>query len=61
MRGALCGGLRRNETMLLGDAGAGADEGGGAIRSVDGRGLLLGTGCVTPCTRPLATCWPHGE
>ena len=52
VRGALCGGLRRNETMVLGDAGAVRSEAEEAIRSVGGRGLLLGTGCVTPVHAP---------
>lgn len=52
VRGALCGGLRRNETMVLGDAGTVQSEAEEAMRSVGGRGLLLGTGCVTPVHAP---------
>ncbi|MCJ7511451.1 MAG: hypothetical protein MUO23_00610 [Anaerolineales bacterium] len=54
VRGAVCGGLRRNETMVLGDPAGVRLEAEGAIRSVSGKGLLLGTGCVTPVHAPRA-------
>jgi uroporphyrinogen decarboxylase len=53
-RGALCGGLRRYETLVLGvpeDVLAEARE---AARSVEGRGLILGAGCVVPVLAPRA-------
>jgi uroporphyrinogen decarboxylase len=54
VRGAVCGGLQRGATMVLGDPAAVGREAGEAIRSVGGRGLLLGTGCVTPVHAPRA-------
>ena len=53
-RGAVCGGLQREATMVLGDPEAVQAEAGAAMRSVAGRGLLLGTGCVTPVHAPRA-------
>ena len=50
--GALCGGLRRQETMLLGTPEDVKAEAQDAIRQTGGRGLILGTGCVMPTTVP---------
>lgn len=50
--GALCGGLRRQETMLLGDSGEIRAETEDAIQQTGGRGLILGTGCVIPTNVP---------
>jgi len=50
----LVGGLRRQETMLLGapqDVRAEADD---AIAQTGGRRFILGTGCVTPITSPTS-------
>jgi uroporphyrinogen decarboxylase len=52
--GAVCGGLRREDTLVLGDPDAVKAEAQGAIRSVDGRGMVLGSGCVVPITAPRA-------
>ncbi len=52
--GAVCGGLRRKDTLVLGDPDAVAAEAQDAIRSVDGRGMILGAGCVVPITAPRA-------
>ncbi len=52
--GAVCGGLRREETLVLGDPGAVRAEARQAIRSLGGRGLILGAGCVVPVTAPRA-------
>jgi uroporphyrinogen decarboxylase len=50
---AVCGGLRRWDTMVLGDADAVQEEAIDAIRSLDGgRGMVLGTGCVVPVIAP---------
>ncbi len=51
---AVCGGLRREETMVLGDPGAVRREAQDALRSVDGRGMVLGAGCVIPILAPRA-------
>jgi uroporphyrinogen decarboxylase len=51
--GAVCGGIRQEETLVLGDPGAVRDEVDDAIRQTDGRGLVVGTGCVTPIIAPV--------
>jgi uroporphyrinogen decarboxylase len=53
IQGAVCGGLRRWDTMVLGDADSVRKEAEDAIHSLDGgRGMVLGTGCVVPITAP---------
>jgi uroporphyrinogen decarboxylase len=52
LRAAVCGGLRREETMVLGEPGTVRAEAAEAIGQVGGRGLVLGTGCVTPIHAP---------
>lgn len=52
--GAVCGGLRREATLVLGDPDSVKAEAQDAIRSVDGRGMILGSGCVVPITAPRA-------
>jgi len=52
VRGAVCGGLRRWETLVLRDPEAVRAEAAEAIRAVDGRGLILGAGCVVPIVAP---------
>jgi uroporphyrinogen decarboxylase len=51
-RGALCGGWRRWETLVLGVPDDVLVEGREAARSVAGRGLILGAGCVVPVLAP---------
>jgi uroporphyrinogen decarboxylase len=51
---ALCGGLRRWETMVLGTPDAVRAEAAEALRATGGRGLVLGTGCVVPVLAPRA-------
>ena len=53
--GVLCGGLRRNETMVLGTPESVMLEAADAIQSTGGQRFILGTGCVTP------TIAPHGN
>ena len=53
-RVALCGGLRREETMVLGDPAAVARDSRAALKATDGRGFILGTGCVVPVVAPRA-------
>jgi uroporphyrinogen decarboxylase len=48
----LCGGLRRHETMVLGDPGLVLEEARAALRATRGRGFILGTGCVVPTVAP---------
>ena len=50
--GALCGGLRRQETMVLGTPEQVKDEAEDAFQQTGGRGLILGTGCVMPTIVP---------
>jgi uroporphyrinogen decarboxylase len=50
--GALCGGLRRQETMVLGSPEQVRAEARDAIQQTSGRGLILGTGCVMPTIVP---------
>jgi len=50
--GVLCGGLRREETMVLGTPASVAAEAQEAIEATGGRRFILGTGCVTPITAP---------
>lgn len=52
VRGAVCGGLSRERTMLLGTPEQVREEALDAIRSTDGRRFILGTGCVTMTTSP---------
>lgn len=54
LHGAVCGGLRQEESLVLGDPDLVGTEAGEALRSLDGRGMVLGAGCVTPITAPGA-------
>lgn len=53
-KGAVCGGWRQWETMVRGNPGSVRAEAKDAIEMLGGRGLILGTGCVTPITAPRA-------
>lgn len=50
--GAVCGGLRRHQTLVLSDPAGVAQEASGALRSMSGRGVVLGAGCVVPIHAP---------
>lgn len=50
--GAVCGGLRQWETMVLGSPDQVRAEAEDAIRQTDGKRFILGTGCVLPTTAP---------
>ena len=50
--GALCGGLRRRETMVLGSPEQIKAEAEDAFQQSGGQGLILGTGCVMPTIVP---------
>jgi len=52
--GVVCGGLRRWETMVLGDPTLVRSEAQEALQAVDRRRLILGTGCVLPIIAPHA-------
>ncbi len=53
-RVALCGGLSRERTMVLGDPAAVARDARAALKATQGRGFILGTGCVVPVLAPRA-------
>ena len=52
--GAVCGGLRRWDTLVLGDPAAVEREARDAIEATGGRRFILGTGCVVPTLAPRA-------
>lgn len=58
---ALIGGLRRTETMLLGNPDNVRSEAADAVAQTGGRGFILGTGCVTPVTSPTANLYAARE
>lgn len=51
-KGAVCGGLRQWETLVLGDPAQVTHEAKDAIHQTDGKRFILGTGCVLPITAP---------
>jgi len=53
-RAAVCGGLRRQETLVLGSPDQVRLEAQEALRSLEGRGVILGAGCVVPIHAPRA-------
>ncbi|HEX7972976.1 MAG TPA: uroporphyrinogen decarboxylase family protein [Anaerolineales bacterium] len=50
--GAVCGGLQREKTMVLGTPSQVSGEARDAIQATGGQRFILGTGCVTPATAP---------
>jgi len=52
--GALCGGLRRWESMVLGTPEKVMEEAHDAILATGGKHFILGTGCVLPIIAPRA-------
>lgn len=50
--GVLCGGLSREKTMVLGTPEDVAEEARDALRATEGKGFILGTGCVLPIIAP---------
>ena len=50
--GAVCGGIRQEESLILGTPADIRAEVEDAIAQTGGRGLIIGTGCVTPITAP---------
>ncbi len=59
--GAVCGGVGRIETMVLGDSHKVCDEIADAVRQTSGKGLILGTGCVLPQTAPIGNIFTAVE
>jgi len=51
--GVVCGGLRRIETMVLGDPEKVINEAQDAIQETEGTRFILGTGCVVPIIAPF--------
>jgi uroporphyrinogen decarboxylase len=51
-RGALCGGLQRDKTMVMGTPAQVAEEAQRAFLATGGKRFILGTGCVVPITAP---------
>ena len=60
-KGAVCGGVGRIETMVLGDSQNVKSEIDNAIQQTDGTGLIIGTGCVLPQTTPLGNIFTAVE
>ncbi len=54
VKGALCGGLRRHQTLVLGDPDSVRQEADLALKVTGGEGFILGAGCVTPTIAPAA-------
>jgi uroporphyrinogen decarboxylase len=50
--GVVCGGLRREETMVLGSPEQVRAEAYDALQATQGKRFILGTGCVLPITAP---------
>ena len=50
--GVVCGGIRQEESMLLGTPQQVRDEAFRAIQETKGTRFILGTGCVTPIVSP---------
>lgn len=51
--GAVCGGLDRIDTMVLGTPHKVIEEAKAAIQATGGKRFILGTGCVLPITAPF--------
>lgn len=52
VEGAVCGGLQRGATLVLGDPETVREEALDALGSLEGRGVILGAGCVVPIKAP---------
>lgn len=52
--GAVCGGLRREHTLVLGAPESVRQEAQEALQATGGERFILGAGCVTPITAPRA-------
>jgi uroporphyrinogen decarboxylase len=54
IKGAVCGGIERDAAMLLGTPELVREKIADAVRQTGGRRYIIGTGCVTRITTPLA-------
>ena len=52
--GTVCGGLQRERTIVLGTPAQVISEAQDAFLATEGKGFILGTGCVVPITAPRA-------
>src|SRR3990172_2181557 len=52
--GTVCGGLQRERIMVLGTPAQVISEAQDAFLATEGKGFILGTGCVVPITAPRA-------
>ncbi len=52
VRGAVCGGVRRWETLVLGTPALVRAEAAAAMEATGGRGLIVAAGCVVPVIAP---------
>ena len=52
-KGAVCGGIRQEATLVLGTPEDVQAEVRNAVGQTGGRRLIVGTGCVTPITAPV--------
>ena len=59
--GAVCGGLSRIDTMVLGEPSDIEEEFIDAVQQTNGTGFILGTGCVCPLTTPLGNIFSAVE
>jgi uroporphyrinogen decarboxylase len=57
VNGIACGGLSRDETMLLGTPEAVAAEIRDGFEQTDGKKWIIGTGCVMMTTTPIVNIW----
>jgi uroporphyrinogen decarboxylase len=55
--GAVCGGLQRERTMVLGTPESVTSEALDAIQATASKRFILGTGCVLPIIAPRANIW----
>ena len=60
-KGAVCGGVGRVESMVLGDPQKICAEIDDAIKQTNGKGLIIGTGCVLPQTAPFGNVFAAVE
>jgi len=60
-KGAVCGGVERINSMVLGDPKKIHDEIVDAVHQTSGKGLIIGTGCVLPQTAPMGNIFAATE
>ena len=60
-KGAVCGGVGRVETMVLGNSQKICTEIDDAVHQTNRKGLIIGTGCVLPQTAPMGNIFAAVE